>query len=144
MTHGEPLSAPPPRSRLSPLRLTSPVVVCSLQLLPAQGGLVPRKALHFGELPVFLLVGAAEGHEGNGRVFRLRGPRPDQKPVSAPLPQVMIPTSSVRQVKKHYLSMVSVQTADGEKVRISPHTHTHPHISYLWGTFPNTLSRART
>ncbi|XP_056912668.1 GRAM domain-containing protein 2A-like isoform X1 [Takifugu flavidus] len=29
--------------------------------------------------------------------------------------KVVIPMSSVRQVKKHYLSMVSVQTADGEK-----------------------------
>lgn len=55
------------------------MVVCSLQLFPAQGGAVPRTALHLGELPVLSLVGAAEGHEGNGRVFRPHGRRPDQK-----------------------------------------------------------------
>lgn len=50
-----------------------PLCVCSLHLFPAKGIPVPRKALHFRELSVFLLVGDAEGHEG--KRTRLPAPR---------------------------------------------------------------------
>lgn len=71
VTHGEPRcsAAQSWRSLFS----LFPLFVCSLQLFPAQGGPVPRKALRFRELSLLLLVGAAERHEGTGHVSQLLG-----------------------------------------------------------------------